>query len=108
MVYALHNFRHYLLTNMSTFYIDHMVLIYLVNKPYVSSKLAKWFLLLEYNFKIVYKPNRSHLMVDALSGLPNHFKHVGVLYQPCDARLFTLQLEWLQSVYEYMLKGIML
>ncbi len=30
MVYALHKFRHYLLGNMFTFFVDHMVL---VNKP---------------------------------------------------------------------------
>ncbi len=32
MVYALHKFRHYLLGNMFTFYMDHMALVYLVNK----------------------------------------------------------------------------
>jgi hypothetical protein len=26
----------------------------------------------------------------------------------CDAHMFTLQLKWLQNVYEYMLKGVML
>jgi hypothetical protein len=53
--------------------------------------LAKWLLLfLEYDFKIVYKPSRSHLMVDALSRLPNQIEHVGVLDQTCDVHLFTL------------------
>jgi hypothetical protein len=33
MVYALHKFRHYLLGNMFTFFVDHMALVYLVNKP---------------------------------------------------------------------------
>ncbi len=33
MVYALHKFRHYLLSNKFTFYVDHMALMYLVNKP---------------------------------------------------------------------------
>ncbi len=33
MVYALHKFRHYLLGNKFTFFVDHMVLTYLVNKP---------------------------------------------------------------------------
>jgi len=45
MVYALHKFRHYMLGNRFTFYVDHMVLVYLVNKPQVSSRLAKWLLL---------------------------------------------------------------
>jgi hypothetical protein len=29
MVYALHKFKHYLLSNMFTFYVDHMALVYL-------------------------------------------------------------------------------
>jgi hypothetical protein len=72
MVYALHKLRHYLLGNKFTFYLDHMALVYLVNKPQVSNMLAGWLLLfLEYNFKILYKLGRFHLMVDALSRLPN-------------------------------------
>jgi hypothetical protein len=64
MVYALHKFKHYLLNNKFTFYVDHMILVYLINK--------KWNLLfLEYNFKIIYKLGRSHLMANALSRLPN-------------------------------------
>jgi hypothetical protein len=45
MVYALHKFRHYLLNNRFTFYVDHMALVYLVNKPQVSGRLARWLLL---------------------------------------------------------------
>jgi hypothetical protein len=41
MVYALDKFRHYLLGNMFTFYVDHMALIYLTNEPQVFCKLAK-------------------------------------------------------------------
>jgi hypothetical protein len=79
MVYALHKFRHYLLSNMFTFFVDHMALVYLVNKPQVYGILTKWLLLfLEYDFKIIYKLGRSHQMVDALSRLPNHTKLVGV------------------------------
>jgi hypothetical protein len=72
MVYALNKFKHYLLGNMFTFYVDHMALMCLVNKPHVFCRLARWLLLfLEYDFKIIYKPCRSHLMADALSRLPN-------------------------------------
>jgi hypothetical protein len=76
-----------------------MALVYLVNKPQVSSKFVRWLLLfLEYDFKIVYKLGRSHLMADALSRLPNHTKPIRVLDQTCDVHMFTLQLEWLQNV----------
>jgi len=43
MVYALHKFRHYLLGNRFTFYVDHMALVYLINKPQVISKLINGF-----------------------------------------------------------------
>jgi len=33
MVFALHKFKHYLLGNKFVFYVDHMVLVYLINKP---------------------------------------------------------------------------
>jgi hypothetical protein len=76
-----------------------MALVYLVNKPHVYSKLVRRLLLfLEYDFKIVYKPSRSHLMANALSILLNHIELVGVLNQTYDAHLFTLQPKWLQSV----------
>jgi hypothetical protein len=79
MVYAPHKLKHYLLGNRFVFYVDHMVLMYLVNKPQVFGKIVRWlFLFLEYDFKIVYKPNISHLMAYALSRLPNQAKLVGV------------------------------
>jgi hypothetical protein len=33
MVYGLHKFKHLLLGNKFVFYINHMTLVYLVNKP---------------------------------------------------------------------------
>jgi hypothetical protein len=41
MVYALQKFRHYLLGNMFTFFVDHMALVYLTNKPHVSRMLGR-------------------------------------------------------------------
>jgi hypothetical protein len=45
MVYALHKFIHYLLGNQFVFYVDHMALVYMVNKPQVSNKIPRWLLL---------------------------------------------------------------
>jgi hypothetical protein len=54
MMFALHKFRHYLLGNKFVFYVDHMALVYLVNKPHVSRKITRWLLLfLEYNFMVM-------------------------------------------------------
>ncbi len=38
MVFALHKFRHYLWGNKFIFYVDHMALVYLVNKPQVQGE----------------------------------------------------------------------
>jgi hypothetical protein len=78
-------------------------LMYLINKLEVFSMLTRWLLLfLQYDFKIIYKPGRSHLMADALSRLPNQTKPIGVPNQTCDVHLFILQPKWLHNVYEYL------
>jgi hypothetical protein len=33
MTFSFHKFKHYLLGNKFVFYVDHMALIYMVNKP---------------------------------------------------------------------------
>jgi hypothetical protein len=45
IVYALHKFRHYMLGNKFTFFMDHMALRYLMNKQQVFNKLARWLIL---------------------------------------------------------------
>jgi hypothetical protein len=92
MVYALHKFKHYLLGKQFVFYVDHMALVYLINKPQVFGKIAKRLLLfLEYDFKIVYKPSRSHLMADALNKLPNQSQSIGVPSQTIDVHIRTIE-----------------
>jgi hypothetical protein len=80
MVYALHKFKHYLLGSRFVLFVDHMAFVYLINKSQIFGKIIRWLLLfLEYDFKIVYKPGRFHLMADVLSRLLNQTKLVGVL-----------------------------
>lgn len=56
MMHALHKFSHSLLGNKFGSYVNHMVLMYLVNKPQVSKKIVKWFFLfLKYDFKVLHK-----------------------------------------------------
>ncbi len=93
MVFVLHKFRHYLLGNKFVFYVDHMVLVYLVNKPQVSRRIAKWLLLfLEYDFTVVYKLGIIHVVVDALSRPLNTIEPTGIHDQTIDASLFTQSL----------------
>jgi hypothetical protein len=56
-----------------------MALVYLVNKPQVLGRITKWLLLfLEYEFTIVYKPGRIHVVANALSKLPDSSKPLGI------------------------------
>jgi hypothetical protein len=56
MVYALHKFHHYLFSNQFVFYVDHMALTYLINKPQLFDRIAIWLLLfLEYDFIVINK-----------------------------------------------------
>ncbi len=95
MVYALHKNRHYLLGNKFIFYVDHMALLYLVQKPQVSRRIARRLLLfLEYDLPVIYKPN-SHFVADTLSQIFDPINQSGVLDQGMDATFFFLQPVWL-------------
>jgi len=75
MVYVFHKFHHYLLCNKFIFYVDHMGLLYLFQKPQVSRKITRWLLLfLEYDFLIVYEARRFHFVADAISRMPDFHK----------------------------------
>jgi hypothetical protein len=96
LVYVLHKFRHFLLGKKIIFYVDHMALVYLVNKPYVSRRIIRWSLLfLEYEFIVVYKFGRTHVVVNVLSTLPNTSEPLGVPNQTMDASLFSIDPIWM-------------
>lgn len=68
MIFALKKFRHYLLGNPLTFFVDHHALVDLVNKPQQSGRVARWILLLsEFDYRVVYTPGKGHVVPDALS-----------------------------------------
>jgi hypothetical protein len=61
-------------------------MVYLINKPQVFGRIVRWLLVfLEYEFIIVYKHGRTHVVVDVLSRLLNSSKPLGVLDQIVDA-----------------------
>ncbi len=103
MVFSLHKFKHYFMNNKFVFYVDHMALIYLVNKPQVLGRIVRWLLLfLEYDFTIVYKLGRTHVITYALSKLVDIIKPTNVLNQTTDANLFYTKHEWLKDVKEFL------
>ncbi len=108
MVYVLHKFKHFFLGNKFVFHVDHMALVYLVNKPQVSGRIARWLsLFLEYEFTIVYKPSRTHVVDDVLSKLPNNSEPLDVPNQTMDASLFSIEPIWMQEVKTYLEIGQM-
>ena len=113
MIYSMGKFRHYLLENHFVFYVDHQALLYLVNRPVVSGRIARWMLLLqEYNFEVVYKPGRSHVMVDHLSRIESGEDSSGVQDQFPYASLFMVQMQpfknWQAPFIEHLTYGRLL
>jgi hypothetical protein len=101
MVFALHKFKHYLLGNKIIFYEDHMALVYLVNKPQISR--SRWLLLfLEYDFIVVYKLGRTHVVTDALSRLLDITEPTSAPDQTTYASLFYRAwiVEWCKIIFE--------
>jgi hypothetical protein len=113
MIYLVGKFRHYLLANHFIFYVDHQALIYLVNRPVVSGRIARWMLLLqEDDFEVVYKPGKSHVMADHLSRIESGEDPSGVPDQFPDASLFMVHVQpfedWRAPFIEYLTHGKLL
>ncbi len=57
-----------------------MAFVYMVNKPHVFGRIAKWsLLLLEYEFIVVYKLGKTHVVVNVLSKLAISLEPLGIL-----------------------------
>lgn len=70
VIYALNKFRHYITVYQVFVYIDHTEIRYLINKPIVSRRLARWLLLMqEFDSTIIDKPRKTNIVVDFLSRL---------------------------------------
>jgi hypothetical protein len=60
-----------------------MALVYLVNKPHVSGRITRWLLLfLEYDFTVVYKLGKTHVVANTLSKLLNITNSIVCLIKP--------------------------
>ncbi len=56
-------------------------------------------------FIIIYKLGHTHVVVDALSGLPDTIEPTRVRDQTIDVTLFMFQLVWLAEVMNYLQMG---
>jgi hypothetical protein len=80
-----------------------MELVYLVNKPQVSGRITRWLLLfLAYDFTVMYKLGKTHVVIDALSRLFDITEPTCVPNQTIDASLFYTKSKWLKDVKEFL------
>ena len=67
IVYALNKFRHYVTEYPIFVHTNHSAIRYLMKKPIVTSRLARWVLLLqESDITIIDKPGKSNIVADYL------------------------------------------
>jgi hypothetical protein len=91
IVYSVQKYRHYLLGYKFTFHIDHDALKYMINKPQLSGRIARWVLLLqEFNFTINVRPNKTHANVDFLSRISEEINPEFINDNFPDAQLFNV------------------
>jgi hypothetical protein len=105
MIYSVKKFRHYLLMNQVIFFVDHMALRYLVNKPDLSGRLARWVLLLaEFDYQVQYKPGKMHSQADHLSRLSTEISPTSIDDEFPDDRLFAVSKvpTWYQHIAEFL------
>jgi hypothetical protein len=101
MIYALQNFRHYLLGSHFKFFTDHSTFKYLVNKPILEGIIYRWLLLFqEFSFGVIIKPGRCNIGPDHLSRLESGESGGEVDDQLPDAYLFQIEaiLEYLEDI----------
>ena len=89
MIFSVQKFRHYLLGNKFIFHVDHDALKYMVNKPQLSGRMARWVLLLqEFDFTVEVRPGKSHANADHLSRINEELEIEAIDDSFPDAQLF--------------------
>jgi hypothetical protein len=61
---------------------------------------------LEYDFTVIYKLDKMHSVTDALSRLSHEVEMVGVLDQMTNAILFSMHIDWLHEVKEFLYRRV--
>jgi hypothetical protein len=93
MVYSVQKYRHYLLRYKFTFHVDHDALKYMVNKPQLSGRIARWILLLqEFNFLVNIRPGKRHANADFLSRIREEVNPESINDNFPDAHLFNVEI----------------
>ncbi len=83
LIYIIKFFCHHLLGNNFMLFVDHQVLIYLINKPTIIGQIVWWLLLLQkVNFKVIYKLGEKHFVPNQLSQTKKGEPNVGSIRIP--------------------------
>ncbi|MCO5580323.1 hypothetical protein L7F22_034189 [Adiantum nelumboides] len=108
MIYSVKKFCYYLLDNKFVFYVDHQALLYLVNKPCATGQISRWLLiLLEFDFIVVVRPSKKHLMANHLSRITNVEAPTGVDDDLPDTSQFMVETipEWSEKIVNFLVNG---
>jgi len=71
IVFAVYKFRTYIAGIHFTIVTDHHALCFIMKKPEISARLARWVLILqEFDFNITYRSGKKHLDADCISRFP--------------------------------------
>jgi hypothetical protein len=93
MVYSVQKYRHYLLGYKFRFHVDHDSLKYMVNKPQLSGRIARWVLLLqEFNFLVNVQPGKRHANADFLSRISEEVNPESINDNFPNAHLFNVEI----------------
>jgi hypothetical protein len=108
MVYALHQFRHYLLGKHFKMFKDHLALKYLVNKPTLGGGEfvdGYWLLLFqEFDFEVIVKPDKLNAGPDHLSRITSGEETTNIEDNFPNAQLFLVQVvdEYFVDIIQYL------
>ena len=91
--------------NPFVFFVDHMVIKYLVNKAELSGRLVRWVLLLEeFEYTVEYKSSRIFLQADHLFRLSEKMRNSPIDDMFVDDNIFvaTAKPEWYAGIVEFL------
>jgi hypothetical protein len=108
MVYALKNFKHYLLGKHFKMFTNHSALKYLVNKPVLGERICRWILLFqEFDFEVIVKLGKLNAGPDHLSRVTNREEPTNLEDNFPDAQVFSVRItgEYFTDIIHYLSIG---
>jgi hypothetical protein len=106
VIYSCKKFRQYLLRYKVVFHIDHNALKYMVNKPNLTGRVARWMLLLqEFNYEVKVRPGKQHIIADFFSRIDGPEDHQDIDNRFPDEELFQVELAqptWYGDIIEFL------